>query len=103
MSDVTVTSPIDEIAGVHPVTSPSRPARSVWSLLGQMALKVLGVVVSIAVVLGAWQLFLTLFHVNHFSDLGYGFWLAVVVTGGLLYASLRASQGQTIMPSRPAT
>jgi hypothetical protein len=44
-----------------------------------------------------------LFHVNHFSDLGYGFWLAVVVTGGLLYASLRASQGQTIMPSRPAT
>jgi len=70
MSDVTVTSPIDEIAGVHPVTSPSRPARSVWSLLGQMALKVLGVVVSIAVVLGAWQLFLTLFHVNHFIGRG---------------------------------
>jgi len=42
----------------------------VWSLLGQMALKVLGVVVSIAVVLGAWQLFLTLFHVNHFIGRG---------------------------------
>jgi len=70
MSDVTVTNPIDAVTGVHPVTTPARPSRSVWSLLGQVALKVLGVVVSIAVVLGAWQLFLTLFHVNHFIGRG---------------------------------
>jgi hypothetical protein len=43
-----------------------------------------------------------LFHINHFSDLGYGFWLALVVTAALVFASLRASQGQAIMPSRPA-
>lgn len=70
MSDVTVTNPIDALTGVHSVTTRSGSSRGVWSLVGQVALKVLGVVVSIAVVLGAWQLFLTLFHVNHFIGRG---------------------------------
>ncbi|HTX46940.1 MAG TPA: hypothetical protein VMD48_11690 [Solirubrobacteraceae bacterium] len=40
-----------------------------------------------------------LFHINHFSDLGFGFWAAVVLTGGLVFAALRVSQGQTILPA----
>jgi hypothetical protein len=43
-----------------------------------------------------------LFHINHFSDLGFGFWAALVLTAGLVVATMRAKQGQTIMPSGPA-
>jgi hypothetical protein len=40
-----------------------------------------------------------IFHINHFSDLGFGFWAALVLTGALVYATLRVNQGQTIMPA----
>jgi hypothetical protein len=40
-----------------------------------------------------------LFHINHFSDLGFGFWAAVVLTAGLLFATLRVNQGQSIIRS----
>jgi hypothetical protein len=40
-----------------------------------------------------------LFHINHFSDLGFGFWVAVVLTGGLVFSALRVSQGQPITPA----
>jgi len=37
-----------------------------------------------------------LFHINHFSDLGFGFWAALVLTVGLVFSSLRVSQGRAI-------
>jgi hypothetical protein len=40
-----------------------------------------------------------LFHINHFSDLGFGFWAAVVIDGGLVFSALRISQGQTVVKS----
>jgi hypothetical protein len=42
-----------------------------------------------------------IFHV-HFSYFGFGFWAAVVLTAGLVYATFRVSRGQPIAPSRPA-
>jgi hypothetical protein len=40
-----------------------------------------------------------LFHINHFSDLGFGFWLAVVLDAGLVFSALRISQGQSVVPT----
>jgi hypothetical protein len=39
-----------------------------------------------------------LFHI-HFSLFGFGFWAAVVLTVALVFASLRVSRGQTIVPT----
>lgn len=39
-----------------------------------------------------------LFHI-HFSLFGFGFWAAVVLTAGLVFSSLRASQDQPIIRS----
>ena len=39
-----------------------------------------------------------LFHI-HFSLFGFGFWAAVVLTAALVFASLRVSRGQTIVPT----
>jgi hypothetical protein len=39
-----------------------------------------------------------LFHI-HFSLFGFGFWAAVVLTVALVFASLRISRGQTIVPT----
>ena len=53
------------------------------------------------VLAGATALFVGLkfvFHI-HFSLFGFGFWAAVVLTAILLFATIRASQGQSIMPS----
>jgi hypothetical protein len=47
---------------------------------------------------GAFLLLKFIFHINHFSDLGFGFWAAVVLTGGLVFSTMRASQGQAIAP-----
>jgi hypothetical protein len=38
-----------------------------------------------------------LFHINHFSDLGWGFWFALVVSGALLYFAYQASKGVTVV------
>jgi hypothetical protein len=43
-----------------------------------------------------------LFHVNHFSDLGFGFWAAVVLTAGLVYFTAQARQAERIAPPRPS-
>ena len=43
-----------------------------------------------------------LFHI-HFSLFGFGFWACVVLTGILLFATIRASQGQSVMPSGTRT
>jgi hypothetical protein len=43
-----------------------------------------------------------LFHV-HFSLFGFGFWLAVVLTAGLVVLALRAQRGVALIPSRPAS
>ena len=43
-----------------------------------------------------------LFHV-HFSLFGFGFWLAVVLTAGLVVFALRAHRGVALIPSRPAS
>lgn len=42
-----------------------------------------------------------LFHV-HFSLFGFGFWLAAVLTGGLVVFALRAQRGVALIPSRAA-
>lgn len=42
-----------------------------------------------------------LFHI-HFSLFGFGFWAAVVLTVGLVLATLRAQQGKPVVPSQPA-
>jgi hypothetical protein len=39
-----------------------------------------------------------LFHINHFSDLGYGFWVAVVLTGGLVYFAMQARNAGAVTP-----
>jgi hypothetical protein len=50
---------------------------------------------------GATALFLALkFLFNiHFSDFGFGFWAAVVLTVGLVFAALRVSQGHSVAPA----
>ncbi|HWE32951.1 MAG TPA: hypothetical protein VG410_05655 [Solirubrobacteraceae bacterium] len=40
-----------------------------------------------------------LLQISHFSDLGFGFWAAVVLCGGLLFATLRVNQGRSIIPN----
>jgi hypothetical protein len=39
-----------------------------------------------------------LFHI-HFSLFGFGFWAAIVLTAILVFSTIRANQGQSIMPS----
>jgi len=39
-----------------------------------------------------------LFHI-HFNYFGFGFWAAVVLTVALVFAALRASRGQAIVPT----
>jgi hypothetical protein len=41
-----------------------------------------------------------LFHI-HFSLFGFGFWLAVVLTAGLVVFALRAQRGVALIPSAP--
>lgn len=50
---------------------------------------------------GATALFLGLkFVFNiHFSDFGFGFWAAVVLTVGLVFSALRVSQGHSVAPA----
>jgi hypothetical protein len=43
-----------------------------------------------------------LFQISHFSDLGFGFWAALVLTVALVVATLRVNQGQPIVRSGPA-
>jgi hypothetical protein len=40
-----------------------------------------------------------LFHINHFSDLGWGFWLSAIAAGALVYFALKARGGSISMPS----
>jgi hypothetical protein len=35
----------------------------------------------------------------HFGDFGYGFWLAVILTAGLLYTTWKLSKGQAVLPA----
>jgi len=35
----------------------------------------------------------------HFSDFGFGFWLAVILTAGLLYTTLQLSKDKAVLPS----
>ncbi len=46
-----------------------------------------------------------LFHINHFSDLGWGFWLALIVVAALLYFTMlaRTEGGPVRTSTRPAT
>jgi hypothetical protein len=41
-----------------------------------------------------------LFHISNFSDLGWGFWFDAVLTVLLVLATLRASQGQSVLARR---
>jgi hypothetical protein len=43
-----------------------------------------------------------LFHLSNFSDLGYGFWVAVVLTAALVYVALQLRAGGPVLPRRPA-
>jgi hypothetical protein len=43
-----------------------------------------------------------LLHLGHFSDLGFGFWLGLVLTVLLVFAALRISRGQPILPAGTA-
>ena len=36
----------------------------------------------------------------HFSDFGFGFWLGVILTAGLLFVTWKLSKGQAVMPSQ---
>jgi hypothetical protein len=52
------------------------------------------------VLAGATALFVALkflFHI-HFGDFGFGFWLAVVLTAGIVFSVMRLRQGQPIAP-----
>jgi hypothetical protein len=42
-----------------------------------------------------------LFQLSHFSDLGYGFWLGVIVVAGLVYTTVKANGGTVSLPSMP--
>jgi hypothetical protein len=53
------------------------------------------------VLAGAAALFLGLkflFHINHFSNLGFGFWAALVLAVALVYFALQARQGEGMAP-----
>ena len=39
-----------------------------------------------------------LFHINHFGDLGYGFWVALILTAGLVYLALQARNAGAMTP-----
>jgi hypothetical protein len=43
-----------------------------------------------------------LFHLSNFSDLGFGFWVAVVLTALLVYFAMQLRSGRALMPRRPA-
>ncbi len=43
-----------------------------------------------------------LLQISHFSDLGFGFWLAVVLTGALVFILMQLRAGGPMMPRRPA-
>jgi hypothetical protein len=40
-----------------------------------------------------------LLQISHFSDLGFGFWAAVVLCAGLVYTALRINQGRSVIPT----
>jgi hypothetical protein len=42
-----------------------------------------------------------LFQLSHFSNLGWGFWVGVIVAGGLVFTTLKASGGTLSLPSMP--
>jgi hypothetical protein len=52
----------------------------------------------LAAVTAVFLLLKFLFQINHFSDLGYGFWVAVVLTAGLVYVALQARKAGAITP-----
>jgi hypothetical protein len=35
----------------------------------------------------------------HFGDFGFGFWLGVILTAGLVYVTRKLSKDQAVMPS----
>jgi hypothetical protein len=43
-----------------------------------------------------------LFHISNFSDLGFGFWVAVVLTAALVYVAIQLRAGGPVMPRRSA-
>jgi hypothetical protein len=43
-----------------------------------------------------------LFHLSNFSDLGFGFWVAVVITGALVFFTMQLRAGGPMMPRRRA-
>ena len=43
-----------------------------------------------------------LFQIGHFSDLGFGFWAAVVLMAGLLYFAVQARNADPVATARPA-
>lgn len=40
-----------------------------------------------------------LFHIDHFSDLGWGFWVSAIVVAALVYFALKARGGSISMPT----
>jgi drug/metabolite transporter (DMT)-like permease len=57
------------------------------------------------VLAGAAALFMALkflFHLGHFSNLGIGFWIGVVLVAALLYFTMQARQTEGVSPSQPA-
>jgi hypothetical protein len=50
-------------------------------------------------VAGAFLLLKFLLQISHFSSLGFGFWAAAVLVGGLLFVTLRLNQGRSILPT----
>lgn len=56
------------------------------------------------VLVGAAAVFLFLkflFQISHFGDLGFGFWIALVLTAGLVYVALQARNAATAPVSTP--
>jgi hypothetical protein len=43
-----------------------------------------------------------IFHINHFSDLGFGFWVALVLSGGLVYTAMQARMAAPSTPAAPS-
>jgi hypothetical protein len=53
-----------------------------------------------AVATGGFLLLKFLFHINHFSDLALGFWIAVILTAALIYFALQARAGAPLTAGR---
>lgn len=57
---------------------------------------------ALAVVAGACIALKFLFHLGEIGNLGIGFWFGVILVGALIYLTMQARQGVSVIPARSA-